>query len=85
MQIKHAVEQLVGSVLIPDEKINELYNEQYTKPKKSVILNMLFFVVGMALLIIGVYQTYLFTSQQDPHGAVLKRMNEAGPLPTQPK
>lgn len=77
MQIKQAVEQLVASVDIPEEKLLELYHAQYTRPKKSVFLNMLFFVIGIILLIIGVYKTYLFTSQQDPHGAVLKRIESS--------
>lgn len=81
MQIKHAVEQLVASIPIPEEQLEQLYKEQYTRERKSVFLNMLFFFIGMSLLLIGVYKTYLFTSQPDPNGAVRKMLNIKSEVP----
>ena len=76
MLIRDAVQRLVHSFSVPEEEIESLYQSQKVGPKRSTFLNIVFFFLGISLLIIGVYKTYLLTSQPDPHGAVLKRFKE---------
>jgi hypothetical protein len=76
MQIKDAVEQLVTSVPLPEQELEEMFLGQNTGPRRSPMLNIFFFFVGMTLLGIGIYRTYLFTSQEDPHGAVIKQYED---------
>lgn len=77
MRIKEAVEQLVNSLPLPEEELEQIYKAQDTGPKRSTFINIVFFFIGMSLLVIGVYKTYLFSSQEDPHGAVLRQYEQA--------
>lgn len=76
MQIRDAMEKLVESFPVPEQELEALYLDQESEGKNSVFVNILFFFIGVSLLAVGVYKTYLFTSQEDPHGAVRERVSE---------